>query len=440
MSRSLFLCLALLAAAQTNARTDGLNSGSSLTLGPSSNPHSLFAGSHNPAAASLVVGGGERWRVNYLPAFSTILEVGDVDNFVDELDELIDLIEDPSTNTESVDEVLDRFNTVLVQMGNEGYLKSAVRVDAPLFPMYYRSEALGGTFFSELRAGTQVGVSVLDAPLEYNEQNDTFNTSTSAYVKSGIDTTFSLGYSSQMAPVASWFGLRSGTLLGGVKVKVSTVELSKQLFALQLLDGRDIEDVIEDEYDNNLVKTTAVGLDVGFLWQAENSSVGLTISDINEPSFDYGEIGVNCGERDEGSVALSNCENAAYFTQVLGEIASNETHVRHAVATLDTFHQFNEKWSVNSAVELARYDDMVGRENQWFHVAAAYDSQSRWRPSARIGFQKNLAGSKLSSVNLGFTFFKTLTFDVEWGLDSVSVDGSTVPRRFGFALGFQESF
>lgn len=440
MNRSLFLCLALAVATQTNARTDGINSGSNLTLGPSSNSHSLFAGSSNPAAASLVVDEDERWRLNYLPTLTTTLEVGNVDNFVDELDELIDLIEDPSTNTESVDEVLDRFNAVLVQMGDEGYLKSSVRISAPLFPVYYRSDALGGTLFSELTVSTQIGLSVLDAPLEYNEQNDTFNTSTSAYVKSGIDTTLAMGYSRELPSVASWLGLDSGTLLGGVKMKVSTVELSKQLFALQLLDGRDIEEVIEDEYDSNLVKTTEVGLDIGLLYQTENYRIGATISDINEPSFDYGEIGVNCGERDDGSVALSNCENAAYFTQVLGEISSNETHKRHAVVTLDGLYSFNEKWSVTSAIELAKYDDMVGRQNQWFHIAAAYDSQSRWMPSTRVGFQKNLAGSKLGSVNFGFTFFKTLTFDVEWGLDSVSVDGSTVPRRLGFALGLQESF
>ena len=99
-----------------------------------------------------------------------------------------------------------------------------------------------------------------------------------------------------------------------------------------------------------------------------------------------------------------------------------------------------KKWSVSGYMELAAYDDVVGQQNQWMTLATSYQSEHRFWPAIRAGYQKNLTGSALTSFNLGFTFFHRLTMDGSWGLESVNVDDVQVPRTFGFSIGLNQKF
>jgi len=118
----------------------------------------------------------------------------------------------------------------------------------------------------------------------------------------------------------------------------------------------------------------------------------------------------------------------------------HEKHVKHPTLTVDGAYFFSDNFLVSSSLELATYDDIVGTENQWFHVSTAYYPDSYWWPAARIGYQKNLAGQKLSSASLGFTFFGTMTLDLNMALEDVEADGESAPRSAGFSIGFQEKF
>ena len=121
----------------------GVNTGFSMTMGPSSNIHSIQSAFSNPAMHSLLVGSDQACRFSYFPSLGINAEFGDVANFSDDLDELIDIIDDSSSTDDSVAEVLERFNTTLVNMGNSGYLKSTVGFGLPLPTMVHRSERLG---------------------------------------------------------------------------------------------------------------------------------------------------------------------------------------------------------------------------------------------------------------------------------------------------------
>lgn len=64
----------------------------------------------------LVVANDEAWRFSYFPSFGFSAEFGDVANFSDDLDEeLIDIIAGSSSTNDSVSEVLERFNTTLLE-------------------------------------------------------------------------------------------------------------------------------------------------------------------------------------------------------------------------------------------------------------------------------------------------------------------------------------
>lgn len=435
MQKSAILLLSSFIAVPALAGNGGSFLGSNATTGNVANNHSIFVGAKNPAHIGLAIREQENVRFNFLPALSVYTEVGAVDNFVDDLDELIDILDDPSTTDDSVDEVLDRFNGLLVTMGEEGYLTTKVGLSAPLFPFYFRSRPLDMVFSAELSFNGSVGMRVLDDTLRFDDQNNKFSTNTSAYVKSGLETKLAFGGS------RAFYNLLDGMgVYAGAKLNIIQMELSKQVIALQQMNGESIEDVVEDAYDENLKSSTNMSLDLGVSLVAESFRLGATLSDINEPSFDYGAVGVNCSDYEESSISRSNCDTATYFVQEVGEIVSQETYTRHALLTLDGMYRLGNSLFLSGELETATYDDVIGRENQWYSVALAYESGRYLVPSVRVGYRENLAGSKLSLANLGFTFAGVLTLDLNYGLESTDVDGDSVPRAAGISLSVQEKF
>lgn len=421
------------------ADSGNIPAGATLTTGATSNGHSLFSATVNPAVAAYTVAPDEKWRINYLPTIAFSAEVGDVNDFVDDLDELVDLLDDPSLVEDSMEETRDRFNRVLTAMGESGYTKISVGMHLPLLPLYWRPSEFSGTYFIEAAIDTQVRLSLLDEPLEYDDQHTSFSTGSAAYLKSGIEKRLAVGYARAMLDekqMAKW----GGQLYAGTKVKLISMELSKQVIPLQQMGGKDVEDLIEDEYDNNLKSTTNVSVDVGISWLSKHYRAGLLLSNINSPSFDYGSIGTNCQQFSEGSFARNNCEAAAYFAYEKGRISANEKHTKHASATLDASVFPTAYWAVNASVDLAAYDDIVGDETQRFNISTSLNTKSTWLPDIRLGYQKNLAGSKLSAAGFGISLFDVFTLDAQVALDDVVIDGDKAPRSFALTIAFEEKF
>ncbi|MEY4588414.1 MAG: hypothetical protein RL497_490 [Pseudomonadota bacterium] len=414
------------------------SSGSVLTTGQSSDHLSVYAGALNPALGDLIVPSNEQFRMGYLPSISTVAEVGQVDDFADELNNLIDIIDDPRKNTEPVQDVLDRFNSILEKMGSTGYIKNTSAIHAPLTPLYWKLPIWDGTLMADVHITSQALARVLDAPLSYDEQNGSFTTATSAYLKGAVQTAFALGYSQ------AWFDSTEvrtygGQLYAGAKVSIYSVDLSKQVFLLQRLDGKNISDVVRDEFDNNTHSSTAPSLDVGVIWAAQSYRLGATLYNLNQPSFDYGAVGENCQTRTENSIERANCEATADFAQVRGDLKTLETHKKNAYLSVDGMYYWQPNAWVSAALDLSDYNDFVGTQNQWLNISSTYSPATHWLPTARAGIQKNLAGSKLTQLSLGFEF-KGISLDLAWALEKTRADGSQLPRSLGIALAVSEQF
>ena len=425
------ITLSLILTCTQYSLASGVNSGSSLTHGKGPNPFSLYSASYNPAMNSLIIDEDKSYRMNFLPGIALSMELGEVDNFADDLEELIDIIDDPNSTEDSPSEVLERFNAVLIEMGEEGYMKTDVKIRAPFLPYYFKKDGVG-SFSIDYSMAAQASLAVLDDELTFDEQTENFVTNTSIYVKSGIEQILSLGYSRAI-------GDDDLGLFFGSKLSLINVELSKQVTMLQDLDGRDVSDVIKDEYDRNLVSNTALSLDFGILWTNNKYLAGLTLHNANSPSFDYGAVGDRCEEREPASAERNSCEITRHFIAE-GALKGSETHTMHARMRADASAFITERWVASGSVDLAAYDDIVGYKNQWFNVSTSYESQSFWGASVRAGYQKNLTGSELASITGGLTLLNCLTLDMEYGLESITVDGSSGPRRLGFAIGFEQNF
>jgi hypothetical protein len=412
--------------------------GPMLTLGAQSSGLSVYAGLHNPAVGHLMVNPQEQWRMGYAPAFSSQSEIGQVDDFVDDINDLIDIVDDASSTQDPVQTTLDRFNSLLVTMGDEGYLKNTNRIELPLMPLYWKLPQWDATLMADVHVATQFKAGLLDAPLAYDDQNNSFTTASSAYIKGALQTGFALGYSQSVldAVMQRDYGAK---LLAGAKLSIYSIALSKQVFLLQNLDGKDIDKLVEDEFDNNTQTTTAAGLDLGLVWVAEDYRLGATLFNVNQPEFNFGPVGEDCQSK-TSQISRSNCEAAADFVQVRGDIKSREVHKKTAYLAVDGMYQVNPRWAVSAALDLAAYDDWVGTQNQWLHLASDYSPQTFWLPNWRLAVQKNLAGSELTQLAVGVGFASCITLDISMALDSVDIDGTSAPRSLGFSLAISEKF
>ena len=432
--KKLLIATSILISCQAWANNSTVNPGASMTMGPSSSSHYITSGAFNPAMGSLLVSKDEKVRMSYFPTFGLNTEIGPVDNFADDLSDLADIIDDPSSTNDDTQTVLDRFNQVLVTAGQDGYIKFNVGGNAPLLPVFFYSETLKGTIGFDYSINGQARVGLLDSELYFDSQKETFTTASSLYIKSGIEQTFAISYARML------YETKVGKLHVGGKFKYIDMELSKQVQPLVELAGLEISDVVRDEYDQNQISSATFAVDLGLVWEAENYRLGLTLENINSPEFNYGEVGVNCSNLAERSTSRTNCEVAKYFSQTIGVISTNEIHTKHALARVDGLVQVGESVSMFGGIDLAKYDDITGDDHQWVH--AGVDYQTAWfvLPAMRLAYHKNLTGSETSSLSAGVSLFGVVSVDVEYGLESIEIDDSTAPRRLGFAISIQEQF
>lgn len=416
--------------------------GATLTNGMNINAGSLLSIANNPAAGEVVLGSKNIFRMGYFSSAGFSMELGDVSNFEDELDELIDLVDDGVTDLNSAEEQMDRFNALLPVLGDAGYIQMQTGAYLPGMPMLLRTKGkFGGVWSLEAYGQGQARLRLLDSPLNLNEARTGFETDSAVYLKSALETRVSVGFS---RPV--WgrdLGKFKGNLLAGVKLNYIGMKLSKQIIGLANLDGEEVADVIADEYENNQVTTSAASLDFGIMWAAQTYQIGASWKNINEPEFDYGDIGVNCATLSNGT-SRDNCfvaQSFAFGNDVTpAEINATETHVRNALVTVDASYLVLPTLQVSVAYDLAEYNDPVGGDYQWATFAMSHYPKNRIFPAWRLGYRVNQVGSELSSASLGTTILGVFNLDLSVGLEETESDGSSIPRTAAFNIGFEQKF
>lgn len=415
--------------------------GSLLTTGTGTTTQTGLSVMYNPAAGEVVIEEGESFRWGYLSSLGFSFEVGDANNFVDDVNELTDTLDSDNVTAEEGNEVINNYNDNLRQkLGEEGYLKIGAHIVAPLAPFSVRSEILGGVISLDAMAGVTAKVSILDDEITVNTFTNQFETNTAIYLKSVEYTTIGLSYSREIdhGLVKGFTDPLGGRLLAGVRGNLYSMNLSKQVVGLLNIDEDDeLGDVIQDDLSANKVTTTNIGLDLGLIWEAPNYHVGFNWRNINEPEFDYGTLGQNCSSKDS-STSMSNCFTALYFAAD-NRITLGETYVMTAQTTIDAaLNTENKRWRVATSYDLQPMRDPIGDEYQWASASAAYVGSTII--GGRLGLSKNLTGSNLTMLNAGLSLFGGMNLDLRYSLDKIEVDGAEAPRAFAINLGFENSF
>ncbi len=406
------------------ASTAGVASGPALTLGAVSHPHAPTAG-RNPAALPLspVVG-------TALLRLGGGVEIGPVDNLVDELEDLQDFLDRDDLGVTEAEEVVERFDAFLRQAGEEGYVKVSAFGHVPLTPLSVRSPWGPGAVSVDVRYTGQSRLNVLDAPLvvDLTGGNADLSTNTSLYIKGAVVREIAVGYG---RPV--WRGGR-GELMAGATVTHYQADLSKVVIPLQ--DTDDVGDAIADEYDANQVTSTAWGADLGFLWVTPFYRAGAVGRNLNAPEFSYGAIGQDCAALSGGE--QTRCEAAQSFAH---RIDLDETWTMDPQLTLEgAVHTEDQVWVVAASVDVNEVRDPVGDPVQWATVSISTASPVRLMPAWRFGYRANLAGSELRYVTTGLTLFRFLELDIAYALDGVEFEDEDYPRGVMFNVGLGLSF
>lgn len=407
--------------------------GTNLTYGAASNPGTAFMATANPAGGTLAVDEDASLRLGLLPNVGAGYEVGPVDSFADEVEDLIDLLDTQFATVNEAQDAANRFNAILPEIGRDGYLKAYAAGHVPLFPLMARTEGLlGGVWSFDVSFAGEGWASVLDDPVTVDTVNLEAETNTAAYVKGAELTEFSLGYSRGL------FDLGPGELLIGGRLRYIQMALSKQVVLLESVeDDEDLADILEEGYEENQHESSGVTADAGLIWATDGLQLGFSVANLIEPEFDYGPVGFNCSDITD-TVQRDNCFAAVYFAD---RIDREETHVLERQATVSAgVSLLDDRLTLSAAHDLNEINDPVGTRYQWSTVAAGFQPHTWWVPGLRLGYRQNNAGSELSMVTGGLTLFRVVRLDVAYGLEDVTYEDETYPRTAAANLSVEAQF
>jgi len=437
----------------------------------------------NPAAAALIVERKDPYvMTGGLIEFGLGLEYGDLDELFAKYDKLSDDFKPPNEN-EPVDPTLpptpvnpirnntwddlfieypeleDRLGVVqdkvtttaglLAVIATEGYAKAEATGEVTLvlnenlyggtliFGASYKGNAKAVGIFEAITFDTEFAKEQLSTipnfeesdPIQeidlsdgitlfYNPANNkvklTVDNDSLLLVKATKISQFSLSYSRKMQ------AFDKGDLYWGIKPTFYRVGLIN--VSTRIGDITDAEALFDDIKDANYIYENGFDLDLGLVWAAPNYQLGASITSLFEHTYEFPEVD---RRHFSSKVILQKLDYHEEFTmqrQVKLE-AGIYTEQRH--------------WSLNAELDANPVEDPMRDRYQWLTVTAGYAADNWWLPSARVGFSRNFAGTKLTYLNAGVTVMKFINIDVATTLDKVTLDGDEIRRGANIRVGVQ---
>jgi len=349
-------------------------------------------------------------------------ELGDVNSFIDQIDDLQDILENGVSSTAEANAAEEKFDTFLKNAGEDGFVKVSGSGSLVVFPSLYTNQR-EGVFTFDFNYGGMTKLGLLDDPDGVEVTGTNLTTDSGIYEQYVTIKNFALGYRETL-----WTNGYSELLIG------SRINLNEMRFLRRFST---IEYQGEDEIEGEATSTN-IGIDVGVLWAINSFSLGVTVNNINEPKYDLGDL--TC---DASSASGFFDENCDAFTNLsaTGDVDFTGRYVAERQAKVDFFLSSpGNALNIQGSYDINGITDATGDEYQWAEIALSYLSDSFFVPGLRVGYKKNLIGSELSYINAGYTFFKYLNFDSGMSLDTVSYDGANYPRSLYANLGLALAF
>ena len=398
MLKRKLLAVAVTGALSTSAMaTTFHNQGSVLGYGDAGNNHTLFSNFKNPA----FLGGDDTSRqwglglsVGIDAEYFGVADVGD--NF-NTLETRINEIE----NNAAYYIGLGGSGISTAESDFEGALNNFFKANEDLsinlkasgsVPLVIQTTNYGGYMVSaSVTTGSTVNM------LRYADSDVTVtsvNPSVSYTLASGNAMIFSAFRMTEIAASYSadlnrFFKPQNGQINAGIRLKMMNAGFNHY--------GMDFDDFLEDEtgefgdrvsdsIDNVTTfdeTETQMGVDLGVQYIATNYLVGLSVENINSPTFKYNVVGNP-------------------NSNVRGTLTEDITFEPKARIEAATYSQ-NRRWTFAGFADLTKTVDITGLETQKAGVAASYASDKWLLPDIRFGYTNESAGNKMSRIHGGIT-------------------------------------
>ncbi|MDH5325505.1 MAG: conjugal transfer protein TraF [Gammaproteobacteria bacterium] len=449
-------------------------SGSNLTYGYSSNGQSIMSDINNPAAGAAILekDGEGQFRFGLISSIGFGAEIGDVAELYNEVDavsqsfqgdfaNLLGPVPDVGTALSTMSTEFNRVNNFLGLVEEQGYAKAFVSGHVPLMPLVITSKGLGGSLVldANFTAGAQMNflgqdiafdpteatanqlfadfiAAISGSPTTDNQYingdflvNYTGATGQYSYamaandssivIKAGGIAEVALGYSTLM------MGGGDNSLFFGLRGKYYQTELYRYVQAFDL-NTAGSQTTFDNADTTNATSTTGFGVDVGLLWAMRNMRLGATLTNINEPSFDYNTT-------DTGGYTYTD-------PRISAEIAKGATYTMESQLKFEAaIYSDSRNWVLGATFDANPIEDAFGAEYQWATASVAYASDTFIIPGLRAGVRKNLAGSELTYANVGMTWL-FINLDAGMAMDKIVIDDQETSRAAMVNLGVQFTF
>ena len=212
----------------------------------------------------------------------------------------------------------------------------------------------------------------------------------------------------------------AGSLYLGAEARLYFMRLSR--LTVRFGDISNSEELFDYIFDHDFRNDEALGVDIGALWVGENYQIGAQLTNVNEPKFKFPDVNLD-----------------SYTNElIIGFLQRDQTYIMDRQLKLEaSLFSSDRRWSAHLGLDADPSTDPMGDRYQWLTVSAGLTRDSWWLPGARIGFRQNLSGTEMGYLGIGFTAFKVVNFDIASALDTVSIDGTTLPQGLMVSIGFQ---
>jgi len=276
----------------------------------------------------------------------------------------------------------------------------------------YNLDSTSGVTTYELSGGASVTIDPETGDATFLFENNSGTITRAAHI-----TEISLGYSRKV------WQQEDNKIYVGVKPKIFDVGLSNNfVFISNIENAKSIFDALDKSSFNY---TQDFGVDLGAIWTNKQYQLGATLTNINEPDFQFPEI-------DLSGISDPDIKNA---------ILESQTYVMERQLKLDAgFITPGGAWGLNFGLDVNPVPDPMLDDYQWVSVGAGFASDSWWLPGARLGVRKNMVGTELTYVTAGITVFNIVNLDLATTTDTIVVNDNTVPRGLIVNIGAQVLF
>jgi hypothetical protein len=239
-----------------------------------------------------------------------------------------------------------------------------------------------------------------DAILEY------LTTNAAIGLMYGRATELSIGYGRRVDNLLKIKLPRKQKIKAGARLKILKSSYNQTIIGIDKYiktsaNGGDVGDEMQDDL-KDLEKNhndTTIGIDIGAQFQADKYQAGVILRNLNSPS-----------------IPIHDTENSATgFDQV----ADKEIELKPQLGVDGAYYiTKNKEFIVAGSLDLNKTENLSNSESQWMRLGVSYKKPNSYLiPGVRASYSKNMAGSEIDLLGVGFTLFKVFNLDLATGKD-----------------------